>query len=85
MITKSAKKAYRQNLRRREVNIQRKKALNAVLKDYKKSVQSKDQKNAREQLSKVYKALDKTAKVGLIKKNTASRLKSRLTALINKK
>ena len=78
MITKSAKKAYRQNVSRREVNIQKKKALNAVLKAYKKVP-------SQEQLSKVYKALDKTAKVGLIKKNTASRLKSRLSKLVSKK
>lgn len=84
MITKSAKKAYRQTIRRREVNIQRNKALKTVLKNYKKLVLAKDFKGAQNDLSKVYKTLDKAAKVNLIKKNTASRLKSRLSKLLKK-
>jgi len=39
---------------------------------------------AKKLLPKLYKALDKAAKVGLIKKNTASRKKSRLTKLVLK-
>jgi len=35
-------------------------------------------------LSKVYKDIDKAAKKGVIKKNTASRKKSRISALIKK-
>jgi len=35
-------------------------------------------------LPKAYQVLDKTVKTKLIKKNTASRLKSRLSALIKK-
>lgn len=35
-------------------------------------------------LPKVYQILDKTAKVGVIKKNTASRKKSRISKLIQK-
>ncbi|MDP3999471.1 MAG: 30S ribosomal protein S20 [bacterium] len=85
MITKSAKKAYRQTVRRREVNIQRSKALKTVLKNYKKLVLAKDLKGAQEQLRLVFKALDKSAKVNLIKKNTASRLKSRLSKLLSRK
>lgn len=85
MITKSAKKAYRQNVRRREKNLQGKKALREVLKNFKKLVQAKNLKAAQAELPKVYKALDKAAKVNLIVKNKASRLKSRLTALVNKK
>ncbi len=85
MITKSAKKAYRQNIKRREKNLQGKWALKEVLKNFKKLVQEKNLKAAQAELSKVYQALDKAAKVNLIKKNTASRLKSRLTALVNKK
>ena len=37
-----------------------------------------------ELLPKVYKALDKAAKVGVIKKNTASRKKSRVSKLIQR-
>lgn len=85
MITKSAKKAYRQSLRRRAKNIQRKKTLHGVIKKYKKLVQAGDLKSAQKELPKVYKILDKSAKVHLIKKNKASRLKSRLTKLLGKK
>ncbi|MDD5431161.1 MAG: 30S ribosomal protein S20 [Candidatus Pacebacteria bacterium] len=84
MITKSAKKAFRQNVARRAKNAKVKKALNAIIKKYKKLVQS-DIKAAQAELSKVYKSLDKAAKENLIKKNKASRLKSRLTKLIARK
>jgi len=36
-------------------------------------------------LPQVYKLLDKAAKTGLIKKNTADKKKSRITKLISKK
>ena len=84
MITHSAKKAYRQSLRRRDQNIERKEALRKVLKNYKKLVIAKSFDAAKSELPKVYKALDKAAKVNLIKDNTASRLKSRLTKLLGK-
>ena len=82
MITESAKKAYRQNLKRRAVNVKRKSALKKILKNYKKLILAKNLDAAKNELPKVYQALDKSAKVNLIKKNTASRLKSRLTKLV---
>lgn len=85
MITKSAKKAYRQNLKRRALNLKRKEALKKTIKNYKKLVSSKNLEAAKKELPNVYKALDKTAKTGVIKKNKASRLKSRLTAILTKK
>ena len=85
MITKSAKKAYRQNLRRRAQNIKRKKALKKVLKNYKKLVSAGNLESAKNELPKVYQALDKAAKVNLLKKNKAARLKSRLSALLIQK
>ena len=49
---------------------------------------SRDENSAIEQAKKllpqVYKVLDKAAKTGLIKKNTASRKKSKITKLISK-
>ncbi|MDE2001216.1 MAG: 30S ribosomal protein S20 [Patescibacteria group bacterium] len=78
MITKSAKKAYRQNIRRRAKNSAQKEAMKKVLKSYKKLVAAKKADEARALLPKVYTILDKTAKTGAIKKNTASRMKSRL-------
>lgn len=83
-VTKSAKKALRQNLRRRERNLQRKKDIKLLTKEIRELVEDNKIEDARKILPKLYKALDKTAKAGTIKKNAASRKKSRLTLLINK-
>ncbi|MCX6702841.1 MAG: 30S ribosomal protein S20 [Candidatus Wolfebacteria bacterium] len=82
---KSAKKALRQNVKRRAVNEKRKIDLKTVIKDFKKMIETGKQDEAKAFLSTVYKKLDKSEKVDLIKKNKASRLKSRLTKLVNKK
>lgn len=83
-ITKSAKKALRSSDRKRVVNIRRKKNIEVAVKDVKKLIASGKTKEATSALSSAYKALDKAAKNGFIKKNEASRKKSRLTALVNK-
>lgn len=80
--TKSAKKALRQNIKRREINLKRKTELKSVIKQFKKMIAEKKTEEAQKYLSQVYKKLDKSAKVNLIKKNKASRLKSRLSKLI---
>ncbi len=84
-ITQSAKKALRQNARRHKRNAKKKTELKAVIKKYKKLVAAKSIDEAKKYLAVVYKKLDKAAKTNLIKKNTAARLKSRLTKLVNKK
>lgn len=81
-ITKSAKKALRQNIRRRKINLKRKVELKAVIKQYKKLVAAGQKEEAKSCLPQVYKKLDKTVKVNLIKKNKAARLKSRLSKLL---
>ena len=83
-ITKSAKKALRQSLRRRYRNIQKKEKIKKLLKEVKNLVFQKKIKEAKNLLPQVYKLLDKAAKTGLIKKNTAARKKSRITKLITK-
>lgn len=80
--TKSAQKALRKSVRKRKVNIGRKEELKKVLKNYKKLVAEGKKEEARKYLPTVYKKLDKSAKVELLKKNKASRLKSRLTKLV---
>ena len=80
--TSSAKKALRQNVKRRAKNVKRKTELKAVIKQYKKLAADGKKEEAKKFLPQVYKKLDKTAKVKLIKKNKASRLKSRLSKLI---
>ncbi|MEK7212743.1 MAG: 30S ribosomal protein S20 [Patescibacteria group bacterium] len=81
-ITQSAKKALRQNIRRQAMNLRRTKAMKEVVKKYRKMVASKQMDEAKKFLPSVYKTMDKTAKAGTIKKNTASRLKSRLARLV---
>lgn len=77
--TQSAKRALRQSERKRIHNLRQRRELLSTIKDYKKAVENNDIKGAAEKLPSVYKKLDKAAKVHLIKKNKASRLKSRLT------
>jgi small subunit ribosomal protein S20 len=81
-ITKSAKKALRQSLRRRARNLQKKQKIKNLLKEVKTLVSQKKFEEAKKLLPQVYKVLDKAAKTGLIKKNTAARKKSRITKLV---
>jgi small subunit ribosomal protein S20 len=83
-ITSSAKKALRQNAKNRERNVARKKAAKDVVKQFRKLVSQKKADEAKALLPKVMKTLDKVAKAGTIKKNTASRLKSRLSLMLAK-
>ena len=85
MITKSAKKANRQNIKRRAANYAKKEELRKLIKDFKKMISSGKIEDAKKKLPEIYKGLDKTAKTNAISKNRASRLKSRLTAQLNKK
>jgi len=81
-IIKSSKKALRQNKRRRITNLKNFKKLKDVVSKYKKALETKNQSEAKKLIPIVYKQLDKAAKTGLIKKNKASRLKSRLSRKI---
>jgi small subunit ribosomal protein S20 len=83
-ITKSAKKAIRSSARKRVFNLRRLWEMRGVIKDIKKLIVEKKRDEAMALLPKAYKAIDKTAKRGVIKQNTAARKKSRLVAAINK-
>ena len=83
-ITSSAKKALRQSRRRRIRNLQKKDKLKNLLKQVRNLVLEKKTDEAKKLLPQLYKALDKAAKVDLIKKNTADRTKSRIVKLIAK-
>ncbi len=82
--TASAKKALRQSKRRRKFNLKRLKEMRLIIKKTQKLIASKNKKEAIALLPQLYKVIDKAAKRGVIKKNTASRYKSRLTRKINK-
>ena len=76
-ITKSAKKALRQNARKKAVNDARKKTMKETVKLFKKAPASAS-------LATAYKAIDKAGKKHTIHKNRASRLKSRLAKRLAK-
>ena len=57
--------------------------MRGLLKEAKTLIVKKKAEAAKELLPKIYKSLDKAAKKGVIKKNTASRKKARITKLIN--
>ena len=83
-ITSSAKKAHKASLKKKVFNIRRKRAMKDVVKKIGILIADKKQDEAQAVLPKAYKAIDKAAKRGIIKKNTASRKKSRLVAAIRK-
>ncbi len=64
--------------------MKRKNEMNKIVKEYKKLVISKSEKEAKDLLPKLQKAIDKASKRGVIKKNTASRKKSRLMKKLSK-
>jgi small subunit ribosomal protein S20 len=77
-ITKSAKKALRQSSRKKMVNDRRTKAMKDTIKKVDRLVKEKKVSEAQKGLSAAFAAIDKAAKRGVIKKNTAARKKSRL-------
>ena len=82
--TKSATKALRQSERRRVKNRGVSNAYKVTLKEYRRLIKEGKTKEAKDYFTKVQKRLDKAAKTGVIKKNKASRLKSRGAALMAK-
>lgn len=73
----NAKKAIRVSARKRVMNDRRRKTLKETVKTA-KSLKGADKKVIAENIAKAYQAIDKAAKRGIIKKNTADRKKSRL-------
>jgi len=82
--TKSAKKALRQNKKRRVFNLKIKEKIKELKKKIKKLISENKEKEAKESLSLFYKIIDKAAKRGTIKKGKADREKSKLGKAISK-
>lgn len=80
---RNAAKQLRVDAKRKSRNLLRKKKFKDALKVVKKSVEAKDLDTAKAGLVKAYKELDKAAAKGVIHKNKAARLKSRITAQLN--
>lgn len=83
-ITKGAQKAHRASLRKRVFNVRRKSTMHDVVKKVRKHIETGKADEAQKLMPSAYKAIDKAAKRGVIKPNTAARKKSRLAAAIKK-
>lgn len=81
-IIKSAKKRVRQTIKRKTRNQNLKRELRAETKTLMAAIGQKNAKKAAEQLTKVQSQLDKAVKKNILKKNTAARKLSQLTAKV---
>jgi len=81
---KSALKANRQNVKRREHNRELRSKLRTGLKAIRKSLDDKNVEGAKAAVKTLQSLVDKMATKGIIHRNTASRLKSRLVAKASK-
>ena len=90
---KSAKKSLRQDIKKHKSNLRTKnkmkkmvKSLNELAGKLEKSagkIAADDAKKIQEYLTLAYKNIDKAVKKGVVKKNTASRKKSKLAKKVN--
>ena len=83
-IKNSAKRAIRVSARKRVVNLRRVGEMKDDMREIRKMAEAGNHEGVKKALPGVYKAIDKAAKRGVIKKNTASRKKSRIVAFIKK-
>ena len=82
--TVSALKRVRMTERRTGVNRTRKTRLRHQIRAMRRLLEAKDAKGANELVPKTFSVIDRAAKWGIIKKNTAARYKSRLTLRLSK-
>ena len=83
-IKKSAKKAAKRALKNYEVNLTVKLAMKKSIKTFLKTISGDvDSKEKETLLSDVYSKIDKAVKQGVLKKQTASRKKSRLAKKVS--
>lgn len=81
--THAAAKAQRKGVKQRARNVAEKQGIAKILKQARKALDAKKVDEAAKQGRVAIKALDKAVAHGIIKKNTAARLKSRLAKRIN--
>ena len=82
-ILDQAKKAMRRDAGRRSVNDLRRRTMREQVKAFKKEIAAGDTKAAASRFVRMQKSIDKAAHT-VIKSTTASRMKSRLNALLKK-
>ncbi len=78
----SALKRVRMEERRTQLNRMRKTRLRHSIRELRRALTAKDAKAVETLLPQTYSMVDRAAKWGVIKKNTAARYKSRLTARV---
>ncbi len=81
---KAAKKSIRSDKKKTVFNARVKRAMKESVKSIKDLIKKDQVQDAEKSLPTAYKAIDKAVKRGVIKKNTASRKKSRLVSEIKK-
>lgn len=81
-ITKSAAKALKQSKKKALANLRKDREIKDLTKKIQKLVSAKKVEEARKMLPALFKAIDKAAKVNVLKKNTASRRKSSVAKLV---
>lgn len=82
-ITKSAKKALRQNKKRRLHNLRYKTKIKTLMKKGLSFAEEGKIEDLKRLVPSLYKAFDKAVKVGILKKNTAARRKSKFARRLN--
>lgn len=82
--TVSSLKRVRVTEGRTEVNRIRKSRLRHQIRSLRRLLEAKDVKNATAIVPKTFSLIDRSAKWGIIKKNTAARYKSRITLRLRK-
>ena len=80
---KSAKKRVLTNARKEDENKKVESRMNNSIKKLEKLVKNGEKEESTKELTVTLKNIDKAENIGLIKKNNASRKKSRLTKLVN--
>ena len=83
-VTKTTKRRPKQNERKRAINKKRTLAMRGLIKEANVLIAAKDTEAVEKMMPQIYKAIDKAAKKGVIKKNTAARKKSRMMKKIKK-
>ena len=80
---KSAKKRMRSNAKKAEVNTFVTSSMKTAIKKFEKEVKEGNKETASNHLNVAFQRIDKAVSSGLVHKNKAARLKSRLTKMKN--
>jgi small subunit ribosomal protein S20 len=81
--TISSLKRMRQTKRKTTINRLRKSRLRHQIRSMRRLIEQKDSKGAHAAVPTTFSLIDRAAKWGVIKKNTAARYKSRITARVH--